>query len=40
MATALTLGHGRYAVRWRTHAVGGMSINDFFCAAQVDAPLK
>ncbi len=28
---------GRCTVRWRTHSVGGLSINDFICAAQVDA---
>jgi 4a-hydroxytetrahydrobiopterin dehydratase len=28
---------GRCIVRWHTHSVGGLSINDFICAAQVDA---
>lgn len=28
---------GRCTVRWHTHSVGGLSINDFICAAQVDA---
>lgn len=31
------IGWGRCTVRWRTHAVGGLSINDFICAAKVDA---
>lgn len=31
------IGWGRCTVRWRTHAVGGLSINDFVCAAKVDA---
>ena len=30
---------GRCIVRWHTHSVGGLSINDFICAAQVDALL-
>jgi 4a-hydroxytetrahydrobiopterin dehydratase len=28
---------GRCTVRWHTHSVGGLSINDFICAAHVDA---
>lgn len=30
---------GRCTVRWHTHSVGGLSINDFICAARVDALL-
>lgn len=30
---------GRCTVRWSTHSVAGLSINDFICAAQVDALL-
>jgi 4a-hydroxytetrahydrobiopterin dehydratase len=33
----LQVGWGRTTVRWRTHSVGGLSINDFICAAHVDA---
>ena len=33
----LHVGWGRTTVRWRTHSVGGLSINDFICAAHVDA---
>jgi 4a-hydroxytetrahydrobiopterin dehydratase len=28
---------GRVTLRWDTHSVGGISINDFICAAKVDA---
>ena len=28
---------GRCTVRWHTHSVGGLSLNDFICAAHVDA---
>jgi 4a-hydroxytetrahydrobiopterin dehydratase len=33
----LAVGYDRCTVRYRTHAVGGLSINDFICAAKVDA---
>ena len=33
----LHVGWGRTTVRWRTHSAGGLSINDFICAAHVDA---
>ena len=33
----LELGWGRCLVRYRTHAIGGLSENDFICAAKVDA---
>ena len=33
----LHIGWGRCSVHWRTHSVGGLSINDFICAAKLDA---
>jgi 4a-hydroxytetrahydrobiopterin dehydratase len=33
----LELGYGRVRVSYRTHDVGGLSRNDFICAAKVDA---
>ncbi|HMM56881.1 MAG TPA: 4a-hydroxytetrahydrobiopterin dehydratase [Rudaea sp.] len=33
----LELGWGRCRVRFATHDVGGLSINDFICAAKTDA---
>jgi 4a-hydroxytetrahydrobiopterin dehydratase len=30
------LGWGRCLVRWSTHDVGGLSLNDFICAARVE----
>ena len=33
----LALGYNRCTVRFNTHSVGGISINDFICAAKVDA---
>ena len=33
----LTVSYAHCTVRWSTHSVGGLSINDFICAAQVDA---
>jgi 4a-hydroxytetrahydrobiopterin dehydratase len=33
----LSLGYNRCTVRFNTHSVGGISINDFICAAKVDA---
>ncbi len=35
----VTLGYDRCVVRFNTHSVGGISINDFICAAKVDALL-
>jgi 4a-hydroxytetrahydrobiopterin dehydratase len=35
----LRLSYNRCVVRYNTHAVGGISINDFICAAKVDALL-
>lgn len=35
----LRVGYDRCVVRWSTHSVGGLSINDFICAARVDALL-
>lgn len=36
----LAVGYGRCTVRFNTHSVGGISINDFICAAKVDALLS
>jgi 4a-hydroxytetrahydrobiopterin dehydratase len=33
----LGVGYDRCEVRFNTHSVGGISINDFICAAKVDA---
>jgi 4a-hydroxytetrahydrobiopterin dehydratase len=33
----LTVGYKRCTVRYQTHAVGGLSENDFICAAKLDA---
>lgn len=35
----LTVGYSRCTVNWSTHSVGGLSINDFICAARIDALL-
>ena len=35
----LNVGYDRCTVRFDTHSVGGISINDFICAAKVDALL-
>lgn len=35
----LLVSYGQCTVRFNTHAVGGISINDFICAAKVDALL-
>ena len=32
----LEVGYNRCTVRWSTHSVGGLSLNDFICAARVD----
>ena len=36
----LTVGYNRCTVRFNTHSVAGVSINDFICAARVDALLN
>lgn len=33
----LEVGYGYCRVRYSTHAIGGLSENDFICAAKVDA---
>jgi len=33
----LLVSYNRCTVRFNTHSVGGISLNDFICAAQVDA---
>ena len=35
----LQVGYSRCTVRFNTHSVGGISINDFICAAKLDALL-
>jgi 4a-hydroxytetrahydrobiopterin dehydratase len=35
----IAFGYNRVNVRFNTHSVGGISINDFICAAKVDALL-
>ncbi len=35
----LRVSYGHCTVRFDTHSVGGISINDFICAAKVDALL-
>ena len=35
----LALSYSRCTVRFNTHSVGGISLNDFICAAKVDALL-
>jgi 4a-hydroxytetrahydrobiopterin dehydratase len=32
----MTVSYNRCTVRFNTHSVGGLSINDFICAARVD----
>ena len=32
----LEVGYGHCLVKWQTHAIGGLSENDFICAAKVD----
>jgi len=36
----LEVGYNRCTVRYSTHAIGGLSENDFICAARIDALLK
>ncbi len=33
----LEVGYNRCGVRYTTHAIGGLSVNDFICAAKIDA---
>lgn len=33
----LEVGYNRVTVRYITHAIGGLSENDFICAAKIDA---
>lgn len=33
----LAVSYGACTVRFNTHSVGGLSVNDFICAARVDA---
>jgi 4a-hydroxytetrahydrobiopterin dehydratase len=35
----LEVGWGHCLVRYQTHAIGGLSRNDFICAAKIDALL-
>ena len=35
----LEVGYGHCLVRYTTHAIGGLSENDFICAAKIDALL-
>lgn len=32
----LEVGYNHCAIRWSTHDVGGLSMNDFICAAKVE----
>jgi len=36
----LTVGYSKCEVRYSTHAIGGLSMNDFICAAKIDALLE
>jgi 4a-hydroxytetrahydrobiopterin dehydratase len=33
----LEVGYGACRIRYNTHAIGGLSENDFICAAKIDA---
>ena len=33
----LAVGYDRCTVRWSTHSAGGVTVNDFICAAHTDA---
>ncbi|TLY53216.1 MAG: 4a-hydroxytetrahydrobiopterin dehydratase [Gammaproteobacteria bacterium] len=35
----LEVGYGHCRVRWSTHDVGGLSLNDFICAAKTEVLL-
>ena len=34
------MGYNLCRVRYSTHAIGGLSLNDFICAAKVDGLLR
>ena len=36
----MEVGYNTCTVRYSTHAIGGLSENDFICAARIDALLK
>ncbi|MFA5240772.1 MAG: 4a-hydroxytetrahydrobiopterin dehydratase [Sulfuricella sp.] len=36
----LEVGYSQCRVRYSTHAIGGLSENDFICAAKIDSLLK
>jgi len=36
----ITLSYSQCVVSWTTHAIGGLSDNDFICAAKVDALIE
>ncbi len=36
----MTVSYGRCVVNWSTHAINGLSDNDFICAAKVDRLLN
>jgi 4a-hydroxytetrahydrobiopterin dehydratase len=36
----LEVGYSKCCVRFSTHSVGGLSVNDFVCAAKIDALLR
>ncbi len=36
----LTLGYNKCHVEYTTHAINGLSLNDFICAAKVDSLFK
>lgn len=36
----LEVGYNRCQIHYSTHAIGGLSENDFICAAKIDALLK
>ncbi len=36
----IEVGHGRVTVRYSTHDVGGLSRNDFVCAAKIEALVR
>ena len=36
----MTVGYNKCRMEYSTHAIGGLSENDFICAAKVDALLK
>jgi 4a-hydroxytetrahydrobiopterin dehydratase len=36
----INFGYNRCRVAWSTHSVGGLSTNDFICAAKIEALLQ